>query len=199
MFPHAPDDADEWSFDRIITTLSDTLNQFVDPGKAEEAKKHTRRAIEDIKDEEDYEGLMRATEAVVVHFFEAHLPKIFRLESTSSSQDYFWQMGYGADTDQAGLEDWKAALLGFEKVTAIIRQSLDDDSEADEVVQEFFGPYIKRVEANIWDLESRGPKMGIAAHYEPDEITKPDVVLRQRLHKFVTGLNLESEDHDSGY
>ncbi len=187
--------SDDWTMDRAIAALSETLGKYLDPEKSGAAKASANRAKRSIAHEGDLEGLVKATEAIVFQFFEAHIPEVFWLNSGASSQAYLRLFGGEQENISApSLTDWKAAKSGIDTALGIIRQTFADkweeydEYEADQITYSFLGPSIRRIDENIRKIEAqgqvRGPMLVSETDVPEDDLEVGDL-LRERLRLLI--------------
>ena len=190
LYDQFGDDVDHWSLEKVLTRLSEVLNEHTDASQITAAKKHTKLAAEKLDSDSDYEGLYRAAEKVIIHFFEAHLPPIFRFSPTKDRKKFFEREREHPMEIPATAQDWKEARDGLSTAADIIPRNVRNKDEVLEIVEVLILPFVGRAARNYEDLAAFEAHTTFDASQMPQEITQPDRTLRKRLHKVTTGLDL---------
>jgi hypothetical protein len=184
---HSP--PEEWTFEKAIVSLAETLNSYLDDDQLSQTEKTAKEALRDIKGDEDIEGIMKATEDVVVQFVDVHLPEPFKLTEQAYRKTVFERMMEGA-MPLISSQDW----LDVHEALKLVRQKVEislggeDDLEQSEEMQgvaEYLDPFIARAQTNHDDMkmmEQLEPDMPY-----PSPVSDPAGDLRRRLKALFSG------------
>ncbi|MFC6583600.1 hypothetical protein [Sulfitobacter aestuariivivens] len=175
------------AIDGFVTTLTEGLFGMLDDEKKQAAYDSTRAVIERIENDEDFDGLARASEQIVREFVDAHLPAAFRVSEENMRRSMYELMenGQGSADKLVPSADWAALVTSLREIGEKMTKLMKDDS-FDQHFHHHFYTYIERAEYNMRDMQ------GIE-RAEPDgtivtngSIGLPHEEMRARLKRIMT-------------
>lgn len=176
----------DWDFREYVEFVAKTLNRYLDDVQLElfggdMTKARSLKIDEDVK----WEDIERATEEVVLKFFDIHLPAAFKMSSGSRTNPLDELMSEASGLIDA--QDWRAVATALRAVGEKVGETLRNLEDGREFITRHLQPFVRRAEENAREMDQIETALQDKASSVHSELQDPHLRLRERLSALLLG------------